>query len=503
MKPLRLNKVIGLAIGESSLLAAEVVAAGDGVPEVRKVAEFRYPEGITPAQPAELGAALATFLKAEDFSARNAVVGLPVRWLVVKPKAVPPADPATLAEMLRLQAEGEFSSELKDLVYDYAADATAGQPTSVLLIATPKKYVDGAVALCDAAKLTAAAVTPSAVALGAATAAGADLGSSIVMAVGPGGAELTAQAGSAPAAIRHLRGPATGDAADNKPFLGELRRAVSTLPAAADGSARKMILWGTGADAAAVGDSLGIPVRSGDLPGLGVNVNGADTQGDGRRFAAAVALALSAMGAGSRSVDFLHTRLAPPKVARIPRWAVWAVLVGVAVIAGAVEGNSYLQDRQATLDKLTKQVDGQKDAEAHADAFVKMVSFAKRWHGGDPRYLACLRDLAVALPQDGQMYATNLTLHEPTRPTGAAAAAQAKPDDDVLLVGRLEGVTSDQVRAQQVVDRLKALPAFQNVRPGGFTNKVTNRVTEVAFSVTFDYLPPKPTAAPPAASQHH
>ena len=500
MKPSRLNKVIGLSLGEQSLLAAEVVAPADkgGRPEVRQFAEFRYPDGVTPANPAELGTALAAFLRDQKFTARHAVVGLPAKWLIVKPKAVPPADPATLAELLRLQAEGEFSSELKDLTYDYAADATAGHPTSVLLLATPQRYVDAAVAMCDAAKLTAAAVTPSAVALGSATAAEANGTSSIVMAVGPAGAELTAQVGQAPAAIRHFRTPAGGGAVgDDKPFLGELRRAVSTLPVAAAGSARQMVLWGTPADAAALGVSLGIPVRAGELSSLGVDPNGTAASGDGRRYAGAVAVALSAMTDGGPAVDFLHSRLAPPPVRRVPRWVVTAALAIIAVVAAAVWANSYLQERQAKLDALTKQVDGQAPAETQAQAFVKMVSFAKRWHGGDARYLACLRDLTVALPQDNETYATNLTLHEPPRPTGAAAAAAAKADDPTL-VGRLEGVTSDQVRAQQVVDRLKALPAFKDVHPGGSTGKVSNRTVEVAFSVTFNYLPPK--AKPPAAA---
>ncbi len=495
MKSLRLNKVIGLSLGEQSLLAAELVATDKGQPEVRLRAEMRYPAGVTPANPAELGAALGAFLRDQKFTARHAVVGLPAKWLIVKPKSVPPADPATLADLLRLQAEGEFSAELKDLTYDYAADTTSGQPSSVLLIATPQRYVDGAVALCDAAKLTAAAVTPSAVALGVATAAGSAGSTPIVMAVGPSGAELTAQAGGAPSAIRHLRAPAGGESVgENKPFLGELRRAVSTLPAS---GVRQMVLWGTNADAAALGESLGIAVRAGELPSLGVNPNGTASLGDGRQYAAAVALALSAMGEQRQAIDFLHSRLAPPPVRRIPQWAVTAALALVALIACAYWANDVQQDRQRTLDDLTRQVDDRKLTADDARAFVDKVSFAKRWHGGSPRYLACLRDLTDALPRDSETYATNLTLHEPARPTGAAAqAAAAKASDDLTLIGRLEGKTSNQIRAQQVVDKLKALPTFQSVKLLG-TNEVGGRERAVTFSVTFDYVPQK-TPAPTA-----
>jgi hypothetical protein len=45
LKPPRYNKVIGLSLGETSLLAAEV-AAGDK-PAIKHVAEFVYPAGVS------------------------------------------------------------------------------------------------------------------------------------------------------------------------------------------------------------------------------------------------------------------------------------------------------------------------------------------------------------------------------------------------------------------------------------------------------------------------
>ena len=504
MKPLRLNRVIGLALGEQSALVAEVAAApgkGGGPPQVRRVAEFRYPDGVTPAQPAELGAALLPFLRDGSFTAKSAVVGLPARWLIAKPKDVPPADPATLADLLRIQAEGEFSSEQRDLVYDYAADATAGHPKSVLLMATPQRYVDAAVAMCAAAKLTAVAVTPSAVALGAATAAdhGQGATSPLVLAVGSGGAELTAQAGPAPSAVRHLRGP--GADGDPKPFLGELRRAVSTLPASSSSSAssadRRMVLWGTDADAAALNGNLGFPVTAGELAALGVTTG--DVNGDGRRFAAAVALAASAVGENVRAVDFLHPRLAAPKARRVPRWAVSAALAAVVLVLVGVLAYNDLQRRQATLRKLQADVDTFRQPAVDATAFVRQVSFAQGWHGGNPRYLGCLRDLTTALPPDGQTFVTSLSVREPPRPTGTAGAAAVKVGGVTPLVGHLDGKTSDVSRAQQAVDRIQAVPAFTNVKLGGAAIG-TGRDKEVSFSVTFNYVPPKAAAAAAAAS---
>ena len=79
----------------------------------------RQAGGATP------GAALAEFLRQKQFTARHAVVGLPAKWLLVKTKEVPPADSKTASDLLRLQAEGDFSSELRDLVFE----PDAGRPT--------------------------------------------------------------------------------------------------------------------------------------------------------------------------------------------------------------------------------------------------------------------------------------------------------------------------------------------------------------------------------------
>src|ERR1700722_13927137 len=78
LKVLRQNKVIGLAIGERSLLAAELTA-GDK-PAARQLAEFVYPDGVSTQNPDALGKALGEFLSANGFTAKTAVVGLPARW---------------------------------------------------------------------------------------------------------------------------------------------------------------------------------------------------------------------------------------------------------------------------------------------------------------------------------------------------------------------------------------------------------------------------------------
>src|SRR5579862_4326436 len=101
MKPTRHNKVLGIAVGERSMLVAEVHAASGG-PQVVKTGEFTYPEGVGLKDGAALGAALGQFLKEQGFAARLANFGLPAKWVVSKHKDVPAVDDSLLADTLRL-----------------------------------------------------------------------------------------------------------------------------------------------------------------------------------------------------------------------------------------------------------------------------------------------------------------------------------------------------------------------------------------------------------------
>jgi hypothetical protein len=232
-----------------------------------------------------------------------------------------------------------------------------------------------------------------------------------------------------------------------------------------------------------------------------VTANGAASNGDGRRYAAAVALALSAMTDDRRAVDFLRPRLAAPKARRVPRWAIWAAVAVVAVIVVSVLAYNQLEHAQARLDQLNRELEATENHSKDATDFEQRVLFARGWHGGTPRYLACLSQLTEALPQDGQTYAISLTLNEPPRATGAAAiAAAAKtPNDQTPLQGRFEGKTSDQIRVQTVLERIKADKSFQNVTLTGST-RGTGKNPDVSFQIRFIYQPPKHPAA--AATPH-
>lgn len=461
-----------------------MIVAGEQ-PTVTAVGELPYPEGVNVNTPPELAKALTAFLRDKGFTARQAVIGLPAKWLVVRPKEVPPSDATTVTEMLRLAAETEFPTDIKDLVFDFTGTVGDMQAKSVLLMATQRKFVDAATALCDAARLTPVSVTSSGVALGEAT--GRVMARDpLVLAVGPGGAEMTSQVGAASSAIRHLRAP------DPQPaFTSELRRALLTLGSGKNG--RELILWdGAGLDAGQLRENLGVSVRSGDLPDLGVSTPATSANGEGRKYAAAVALGLAGIQGDPDTVDFLHPRLAPPKQQRIPRWALTAALSVIVIIALAVWAYSDLQNLRAKLASDQSKYKAESPRLALAEDFVNKVSFAQAWHGGNPRYLACLQDLTVAIPEDYQTYVTNIVIQEVPKPavtSSSTKAPKAAANETRPLSVHLFGKTGDHDKVSRLLSQLQLVPTFTDVT---LTNSNANpRERDWSFAITFTYTPPK------------
>jgi hypothetical protein len=496
LKKTRQKKVLGVVLGEKSLLAAEVVA-GEKSPEVKRLAEMVYPEGISLAQPAELAKAMGHFLKDNQIGSRAAVIGIPLKWIVVKPKEVPPTDDATVAQLLRLEAEAEFSAELKDLVYDFTGEQIPGATSrSVLLAATPKKYVDAIATFCEGARLEELAITPSALALGAVTGASAKR-DVMVLSVGSAGSELSSHRIAVGTSIRSLRASAPQPA-----FLSELRRAVSTL--ATPGGENEMVLWdGAGLDAGSLGKQLGVTVRAGELHSLGVDTSAAGINGQGAKFAAAVALALSGMSESGPAINFLHSRLAPPKEHKIPRWAYAAAAAALICIVLGILGYSDISGReQEVADLNTKIAARQKQVDAATD-FVSKATLAQYWHSGDFRYLSCLRDIESVIPEDGQTYAISLEIKAKSPSLNLAQNQPGQPPvmptgDERMLFATLQGHTANMESVTALVDRMHRKPdVFKDVSIGPGTK--VPRTQEWLFSITFGYAPPKlagPTTQP-------
>lgn len=504
------NKVLGLAVGERGVLACELVGSGRAARATR-LAEFEFPPGASHDTPAELGKALGEFLRSHRFSARRAVVGLPLRWAVVKPKEVPPANPSTVSGLLLLQAEREFALEPQDLVFEYAGESDASATRTVLLLAVQRRRVDSIVAAAEAAGLNVEAVTLSAIALAAETGRHLAHGGAVLH-VAPGVAELAIHHEGRPRALRHLRAPAgagvagavTGAGAGGEPGAGEttgdqaarlppealrlndaataitpeLRQVLSLMPQNGSAATTELVVWdgiGLGDAPARWGETLHVTVREQSIESLGVTL-APDAAADGAaggRYAAAVALGLEGLRAGAPVTDLLHSRLVPKKVARVGRWTIWATALGVtfaiAIAAAALDLRSQRLEVAEAKDRLKNLEPQLKEAKAS----IGRTTFAQRWTGTDPQALALLRDVTAAFPQGGSVWATSLTL---------------LPDGRVSLSGR---ASSDEAPLN-LLKRLRDSGKFSDVQFGG-TQPAGRGSSEVGFTINFRYPPISPT----------
>jgi hypothetical protein len=469
VKPFGANKILGLSVGERGVLCCEL-ARGAGGPRAERMAEFAFPPGLSVDDPGPLGKALGQFLKEQKFSARRAVVGVPLRWAVIKPKDVPPVDPAALDDVLRLQAERDFSLESHDLVYEYAGESSTAASRTVLMMAVQRKRVDGVVALAKAAGLSVEAVTLSSVALAEETSRLTG-GEGAVLHVTSSSAELAVQHAGHPRVLRHLRVPAgvsasAGTASGGAPGpegngppehgpLGlELRQVLSLMPQ--NGTAPELVLWdgvGLGDTPRRWGEALGRTIKEQSLTDLGVT-GGVEGGGPAGRYAAAVALALAPLRGEAVRPNLLRSRLAPRKQRRVGRPMAWGIAIGATVallIAVAVWDLSDLRSQAADLrQQLRDQQEDVKDAQAT----IARTAFALAWTDTQPRFLECLYDLTTAFPRDGRVWAVDLKLTADGKGTSTCRAADRTTAlgllDQLRQTGRFTDVTLINLQA---VDR--------------------------------------------------
>ncbi len=471
---LRTQRALGLAFDDGGILLAEVVVSGART-ILSRTAEFGFPAGREAADPASVGRALAQFLRTHRISARGAAIGIPAQWLVTKQVALPPADAASRTGMLRIQAERAFAHGAGELAVDYTCLGDASRRCTVLLCAAPRERIDRAVAIARAAGLHVTCVTPTAAALArTASAAAGDGAPRIDLLVGPGRIDAVVLSGGRIEALRHLApggdaGPA--GSAWSERLSSEVRRMLMTRESAgAEGAGARLVLWdGLGLPAetiAALATTLALDECGVGSVGTLAELNGSDAAC--LRHAGAVALARIALDPTLREIDFLNSRLRPVAVRRFDRRLRAAAVVAAAVVLFVGWSLVDWQLAARAVSSLTHRLEAQAGQVQDARAVREKVALADGWFDARPEHLECLLELSRAFPEDGKIWATQISLSQDLRGVVSGRAV----DDGAVLA---------------VFERLQASAAFSEVTlHGGITYpKAAARDRNLAFSISF------------------
>lgn len=505
------RRMLGLAVTSRSITAVEVVSANGGG-RTRRAGEFAFEKGTGLEQPAALGKALRRFLRGGGFAASRCVIGIEAGWLTAREKTLPPGTGDSAGEVLALMVEREFASDREQLVFDYALGPETHRERAALLVAARRGMVEGLTSMAAAAGLSVVAITASTLALaesegwstaprgaaGASTAAapspGASPGDDLVLHLYGDGAELAVRAEGGLRLMRRLPVVVPRPSADapNAPTDGwvadladQVHRVACLLPGdAGRPAARELLVWD---DARPLDEEAcrtlsgrtGLPVRRCGLPG-GLELADAPAPAGGA-VSAAAAVAVHALRGKRPSVDLLHSRLFARRKLRMGRRAIWGGVALAAVAAVAVAfGVDYHRDRAeaAALERRLNAVAGDV---AEAENVVDEATFARYWHDRRPSYVAVLRALTLAFPEEGSIWANSVAVQEDMRVVFSGKAVSESAVLDVL-------------------DRLKADPAIVDVKPL-YLQHAGRRGREIAFSMSFTFKPPNRTWSSPSAKR--
>ena len=486
---LRRRKMLGLAVTSRGITAVEVVAANGGARAAR-AAVFPFPDGAGLQEPVALGRSLKQFLRANSFSASRCVIGVEASRLTAREAPLPPAAGESAAKILSLMVEREFAADHSDLVFDYALGADEASGASALLVAGRRAMLDQLTTMAQAADLTVASVTASALALAEAT-NGAPDRDQLILHIFGGGAELALRARGGIGMMRRLPIAVPADSDPGRmlrDLADELRRIVALLPGAGgrDEASRELLIWDeTGlkdGDCGVLSEQLVLPVticQRLDGRELGEVARPAP----GALFFAAAAMAQAAVCGRAPTIDLLNSRLSRRGRSGIGRKAAWAAAVVAAfVVAGAVLAVDWHRDR-LDVAAMTAQYKAMAGELAEAEAVIDRVNFARPWYDRRPSYLECMREVTNAFPQEGVIWATSLAIQE---------------DMKVVLIGK--AVSESAVL--DVLDRLKANPKLKLVEVKHlYLRRAARQGREVAFDMSFTFNQSGKTWSSPSAKE--
>ena len=441
--------LLGLAIDEHGVMVAEIGGRA-GRPEVRRVGHWMFSEPFDVGQAQELGQQLKQCLRANHFSSKHAIVGIPTKWIVAREIVAPPANADALAGLLAIQAERAFSLNASELIFDYCGRPSTSESRKILLLAARRQMVDRIKEMAASAGLQVQGVTVSALAFDKALTK-TEVQPGFGLYARPTYCEFWSQSAGRPGTIQHVPMVSTNGTPDDRVrrLTAMIQRLMLLVPQQNQSPPYQVAIY----DGCQAPEGMIDRLNERLAPQITVRDGGAALRGAGFGAAgpeaavpiAAAAVAMTGAGTAKPQVDFLNPRIGRRETSphkRLVGWGVFAAVVVVVIVGAAVFDWHSTRSDIATKTEDLAAMSGDLDT---ARAVVARMEYARSWTSQKPEFLECLRQLTLAFPETPTVWATSLALTE---------------DAEGSLVGR----AVDDASIIEVQDRIKQDGMFSEVQ---------------------------------------
>jgi Tfp pilus assembly PilM family ATPase len=466
----KVHNMLGLAFEDTRIIVAEVRMRANR-PHLLKSGEFVYRDGQSLENPTEFGQELHRFLKANNFSAKTAIVGLPAKWLIAKEVTIPPTSENALGHILGIQAERAFALNVKDLVFDYYGQADPTSTSTLLLMGTQRRLINQISTLAKVAGLKILAISPTAHAL---RHVNSDGDSDLSIYLRDDYAELWS-AKAKLAWIKHSPGSAQQTQEQwGKALKAEIERHLLLTADNGQGSEQHRVTVYVNASLAdeaieKLSRSLSAHVKivNSHAHLLSAGFDEEDLAKAGVNVAAAV-LALTGIDNQRPFVDFLHSRMVTKKTHARNRIVIWAVVACVILVAGLLATVRQWQQDRRDIAAYTQQLEAMAEDIEASKQVVERMSYTTAWTSHKPVFLECLHQLTQAFPVEGTVWATSLAIRENKQ-------------------GLISGKSLGEDSVLKVLDSIKQIKAFENVQML-YMRDAGRDTDEVSFAITFSFI---------------
>ncbi len=479
---------LGLAIDEFGIVVAEV-GARSGRPDVHRAGHWRFEEKLNLDNAKALGQQLRQFLRANHFSSKQAVIGIPTKWVIAKEITIPPASADALTGVLNIQAERAFSLNASELVFDYCGRTSTTERSDVLLLAARREIVDQVKDFAAGAGLQIRSMTVSALALGSVVSRAScpriEGGTPSTRSddreehryglyTRPTYCEFWTQVNGSPRSIQHVSLASTnGTAGDRAELLTSTIQRLLLLSSQQDAASPQRV---TAYDGSGLPDQTIQQLNERLKPQIIVTDGGAQLLPDGlgspddpeqAQSIAAVAVAMAGLGTDRPPVDFVNPRIGLKKKTSRKPITVWAGIIGAACLLALIAVLVDWQADRRDIATYAEQLELMSEDIAAAREIVDRITYATSWTSQEPVFLNFLRELTLTFPEEPTIWVTNLRLSDSA---GAALVGNASTEESFY----------------EVMDKIKQQDAFSNVQMIHLRN-VGRDLREKEFAINFEY----------------